>query len=69
MIDFPVSLVIEFDEDAATSGVVAIVGEVRRPLEVVRLRPEHNNPVDAVRIVTSSSLRDELDYYLEDPSA
>lgn len=61
---FPVQVSIEHDDDAATSTVVALVGETRIAVESVDLRPEHNNPVDAIRIVTSWRARSDLGYDL-----
>jgi hypothetical protein len=63
---FPVALAVEHDQDAATVVIVAIVGESRfgLPHEQIALRPEHNNPLDALRIIMNPDIADQEDYDL-----
>lgn len=62
MTSFPISLAVEHDEEASTVAVVAYAGEARFVTHTIRLRPEHNSPVDALRIMLNPDVSDQYDY-------
>ncbi|MBA3580611.1 MAG: hypothetical protein H0W42_11565 [Gemmatimonadaceae bacterium] len=59
---YKAEMAVDHDEERATATTLAIFGEVVIPMEMVQLRPEHNNALDALRITTNYLLRCELDY-------
>ena len=61
----PLHLAVVHDADESTATLVVCAGETDVPIERVQLRPEHNNPVDAVKILANFRERESHGYELE----